>query len=179
MLSESNLQQQLRWRFSLERWGFLTFKISCPWGEHTAHSSECQAGSSSFSNRAGYVLKPFPTTGCWLLIHHLHMPRLVAKLVVCVFNQVSEVVYDLWGKKHTSINLWAPQHHCSTSMFLLEAPKWKPAGFFCLPAWWTSASCALKGPNPGKYYTIWLPIWCMSLLQEWRIKAQSETAGSV
>lgn len=86
-----------------------------------------------FNDRAGFVLKPFPTTGRGFLLHHLHMPRLVAELVVCVLNQVREVVDDLWGERNTSINLRAPRHRCSTSTRLLEAPQWEPAASFCLP----------------------------------------------
>ena len=81
------------------------------------------------------------------------MLRLVAKLVVCVFNQVSEVIDDLWGKRNISINLRALQHHCSTSTLLLEAPKWEPAAPCYFPVRQTSDPHALKGPNPGKHYT--------------------------
>lgn len=116
-------------------------------------ASQCYAGFSAFSNRARFALKPFPTTGRRFLIHHLHVPRLTAKPVVCVLHQVREVIDDLWGKRNTSINLQAPQHHCCMSTRLLEPPKWKPAAPFRFPVRQTNDPRALKGSNPGKYYT--------------------------
>lgn len=111
---------------------------------------------------------PFPTTRRRFLVHHLHVPRLVAELVVCVFNQVREVIDDLWGKRNTSINLGAPRHHCATRPTLLEAPKWKPAASPCLPDRQTSAPQALKRSKSWEMLPKRLPlqIRCTPLLEE-------------